>query len=140
MGSIVKLPLQLWPSFEIFLTFRVSRKTAFSPVSWQLPLMKYNVFKMYHPKAEVEAAETRGQCWRGDTLEEGIELCRYQTIDRLFEKYLPRQGKILESGCGLGRWLFYLRKKGYDVTGIDLVEHAVHTAKAYDPEAACVCR
>ena len=90
---------------------------------------------MYHPKAEVEAAETRGQCWRGDTLEEGIELCGYQTISKIFDKYLPREGKILESGCGLGRWLFYLRGKGYDVTGIDLVEHAVQTAKAYDPEA-----
>ena len=97
--------------------------------------MKHNVFKMYHPKDEVEAAETRGQCWRGDTLEDGIELCKYQTIRRVFEKYLPRDGKILESGCGLGRWLFFLRKRGYDVTGIDLVEHAVKTAKAYDPEA-----
>jgi len=97
--------------------------------------MEHNVFKMYHPKAEVEAAKTRGQCWRGDTLEDGIEVCRYQTIDRIFEKYLPRKGKILESGCGLGRWVFYLRKKGYDVTGIDLVEQAVQTARAYDPEA-----
>lgn len=97
--------------------------------------MAVNAFKMYHPKDEVESAETRGQCWRGDTIEEGIELCRYQTITPVFDKYLPKPGRILESGCGLGRWVFYLRKRGYDVTGIDLVEHAMNTAKAYDPSA-----
>ena len=97
--------------------------------------MNIKPFKMYHPKAEVEAAETRGQCWRGDTVEEGMELCRYQTIDRIFDRYLPREGKILESGCGLGRWVFHLRNKGLNVVGIDLVEGAIQTAKAYDPTA-----
>ncbi len=47
--------------------------------------MIVKAFKMYHHKAEVESAETHGQCWHGDTSEK-------------------------------------LRRKGFDVTGIDPVE------------------
>jgi 2-polyprenyl-3-methyl-5-hydroxy-6-metoxy-1,4-benzoquinol methylase len=100
--------------------------------------MEINAFKMYHPKEEVEAAETHGQCWRGDTIEDGLKLCAFQTIEPVFDQYLPREGKILEAGCGTGRWVFCLRRKGYDVLGIDLARDAVAAAYAYDPTAPII--
>jgi SAM-dependent methyltransferase len=92
-------------------------------------------YVMYHPAAEVHALDTHGQSWRGETVEENIALCPHQTIEPIFLSVLPKNGKILEAGCGLGRWVFYLRRKGYDVTGIDRAKDALRIVKAYDPSA-----
>jgi len=43
-------------------------------------------------------------------------------------KHLPREGKILEAGCGLGQYVVALRRCGYDVEGIDW---AVETVKGF---------
>lgn len=34
-------------------------------------------------------------------------------------KYSPRFGKVLEAGCGLGRYVFYLSHLGVDIAGLD---------------------
>ncbi len=88
---------------------------------------------MYHPLREVQATDTHGQCWQGETVNDGIELCRYQLVEPFFQKYLPREGKILEAGCGLGRWVIYLRRLGYDIKGIELAADAIRLVKEYDP-------
>ena len=55
--------------------------------------------------------DTLGQSWAGESVDENVALCKYQTIEPFFLKHLPRNGKILEAGCGLGRWVIYLREK-----------------------------
>lgn len=42
---------------------------------------------------------------------------------------LPKTGKILEVGCGLGYFTYALAKAGYDVLGIDVSEEAIQEAK-----------
>ncbi|MFI5250871.1 MAG: class I SAM-dependent methyltransferase [Bacteroidota bacterium] len=91
--------------------------------------------KLLFPTERVEALDTHGQSWSGDTVKESIALCPHQLIEPYFLKYLPRKGKILEAGCGLGRWVFYLRSLGYDIIGIDLASEALRIVKAYDPQA-----
>jgi len=49
-------------------------------------------------------------------------------------KYLPKRGKILEAGCGLGQWVFFLRSKGYDILGIDFAENTIQSLKRIDME------
>jgi SAM-dependent methyltransferase len=88
---------------------------------------------MYHPAREVTALATHGQSWQGETIEENIDLCKFQTIEPVLLHYLPHTGKVIESGCGLGRWVFYLRRTGFDIVGIDLAEDALDAAKAHDP-------
>ncbi len=39
------------------------------------------------------------------------------------------KGKILDIGCGAGSHALYLQNKGFDVTGIDLSEHAIEACK-----------
>lgn len=97
-------------------------------------------YKMYGPVERSEAREILGQWLIGQSVAESLELCEYETTLPLFFKYLPRRGRILESGCGIGRWVFYLRQKGFDVTGIDLARDALETAKAYDPLAPLLLR
>lgn len=98
-------------------------------------MMTIKAFKMYHPRDQVAALETHGQSWLNDTIEDNIALCTIQTIEPVFIKYLPKGGKILEAGCGLGRWVIYFREKGYDIIGIDLAKEAVEAAKTFDPTA-----
>jgi len=43
--------------------------------------------------------------------------------------YLPGEGKILEAGCGLGKWVFFLLKNGYDIHGIDYVQDVIEKNK-----------
>ena len=40
-------------------------------------------------------------------------------------RHTPRHGKVVEAGCGLGRYVFYLSRLGIDVEGLDLHEPAV---------------
>jgi len=93
----------------------------------------FRTWKRFAPAAAVESAEALGQLGGSGNLEDDIDLCRSQTIEPYFLKYLPRQGSILEAGSGRGRWVFYLRRRGYDVIGIDLARSDVAAAQAFDP-------
>src|SRR4030042_6187698 len=46
-------------------------------------------------------------------------------------KYVPRYGIVLEAGCGLGRYVFYLAALGIDIIGIDFVSEALHKIQEY---------
>jgi len=50
-------------------------------------------------------------------------------------KYMPLEGKILEAGCGLGRYVFFLKEKGFDIEGIEINADAVATVQRLRPGA-----
>lgn len=74
--------------------------------------------------------------WDGvwSELDVGKQLKKIQTDKQLpiFLKYLSKDGKILEAGCGLGQWVIYLRNLGYDIMGIDFAEETIKTIKKHD--------
>jgi len=80
------------------------------------------------------AQDTLGQSWLGDEWDENIRLCDYQTIRKVFSDLLPTKGKILEAGCGLGRWVFYLRQKGFDIIGLEASSQAFSIIRRHDRE------
>lgn len=41
-------------------------------------------------------------------------------------KYVPRYGKVIEGGCGVGRYVFYLKKLGIDIDGIDFSDEVIN--------------
>lgn len=47
---------------------------------------------------------------------------------------LPENATILDLACGKGRHSFYLNKLGYDVTGADLSENSIDSAKEFANE------
>jgi len=47
-------------------------------------------------------------------------------------EYTPHGGKILEAGCGLGRFVIFLRKRGYNAMGIDRTIEALSSSKRFD--------
>lgn len=46
-------------------------------------------------------------------------------------KHTPRYGKVLEAGCGLGRYVFYLSQMGIDIEGIDFHEPTVRATRQW---------
>jgi len=50
----------------------------------------------------------------------------------VFDKYFPEEGRILEAGCGLGKYVIYYRRKGYDIEGVDFSAKAINSILAFD--------
>lgn len=50
------------------------------------------------------------------------ELGYYEYI---FPHYLPKAGKILEAGSGLGQFVIALRQRGYDAEGVDYAKETI---------------
>jgi len=73
--------------------------------------------------------------WQHHEVERILEIFNYPRVKKqisLYLKYLPKDKPILEGGCGLGPYLIYLKKQGYDVVGVDYNEEPLKKIKAYD--------
>lgn len=58
---------------------------------------------------------------------------RSEALTQLFERYIPKEGRVLEVGCNAGRNLDHLYRAGYhNLAGIDISEAAIQKmAEAY---------
>jgi len=71
--------------------------------------------------------------WTTRTIEQELETCELESPSRdLFLAYLSKKGKILDGGCGFGKWVIYLKRLGYDIVGIDNSELAITTLKGFE--------
>ena len=52
----------------------------------------------------------------------------------IFPKHLPRQGKIIEAGCGRAQYVVALRSRGYDCDGVDFATATVDMINRSIPE------
>lgn len=50
-----------------------------------------------------------------------------------FLKYLPKEGLIIEAGCGTGHLAFTLQTLNYNIDGVEWAEKTVETVKNIDP-------
>ena len=53
--------------------------------------------------------------------------------ERVFTKYLPRNERILEAGCGTAQWVLALRKRGYNVEGVDWAKETIKRIYRFFP-------
>ena len=64
--------------------------------------------------------------WQSLTPEGEIRMWDFYGGDRPWIlKHVPRHGKVLEAGCGLGRYVLYLSRLGIDIEGLDFHEPTV---------------
>ena len=99
----------------------------------------FGTHKRYAPAARVASAEALGQLAGSADLEDDIALCPFQTIEPVFRAHLPAGERILEAGCGRGRWVFHLRRLGFDVIGLDLAKSDLVRARRHDPSVPVAC-
>ena len=50
-----------------------------------------------------------------------------------FTRYLPASGTILEAGCGIGLYVVALRKRGYNVVGVEWAARTVERVRSIFP-------
>lgn len=56
------------------------------------------------------------------------------SLEKILLHYLPKQGRILEAGCGTGWVVAALLQHGLDVEGVDYSESLIEEVKKYKPE------
>lgn len=66
-----------------------------------------------------QKTEFWNQFWNGLTPKSEIQMWDYYGGRQWVSKYVPRHGKTVEAGCGLGRYNFYFSRMGIDIEGID---------------------
>jgi len=71
--------------------------------------------------------------WTARTVEQELEACDLETPAKdLFLAYIPKGGRVIDGGCGFGKWVIYLKQRGYDIVGIDNNEIAIARLKDFD--------
>jgi len=63
--------------------------------------------------------------WNADDFEILIKSCDRDDAKPFIMRYMPKDGKILDAGCGLGRYTAYLNERGFEVTGIEFNQETV---------------
>ncbi len=69
--------------------------------------------------------------WNKQTPESEIRKWDYYGLRPWILKYVPRYGKVIEAGCGLGRWDFYLSRLGIDIDGVDFSKPTIEYLNAW---------
>ncbi len=72
--------------------------------------------------------------WNSQNMENKMESAKYGELIPLFKKYLLKEGRILEAGCGQGIFVNALKELGYDIEGIDFDEKTVEKINKNFPE------
>ena len=86
-------------------------------------------FKYFVPKKE--NTDWSGY-WDNTSIEKNLIDCDTDGLLPIFQRYLNKSQKILEAGCGLGKWVIYFSKRDYDIFGVDSYKVAIDVLRKYD--------
>ncbi len=64
--------------------------------------------------------------WQEKDLQRLIDNCPDEPVTPYIYHYFAPGSTLLESGCGSGRFVYYLASKGFDITGLELGGETVH--------------
>ena len=73
--------------------------------------------------------------WKKTNYQREMELCKSDGLLPIFDQYLNKRQAIIEAGCGAGKWVIYLGKKGYQIIGVDNNRLGLKKLKEYYPKA-----
>jgi len=59
------------------------------------------------------------------TIDEHVQTAESDKVRPILINYLPKKGKILEGGAGIGRCCIYLQKREYDIIGVEIKKEYV---------------
>jgi SAM-dependent methyltransferase len=88
----------------------------------------------YIAKADAQFWDKHWQGCLSPTIYENAEQGHLGYYQGVFTKYLPRHGRILEAGCGLGQLVLALRQLGYDVEGVEWGKKTVQAVRSLRPD------
>jgi SAM-dependent methyltransferase len=65
------------------------------------------------------ASTQRTYMWASRLIDDEVAACPRRLLSEVLAEHLPRTSPVIEAGCGLGAWVIYLSRLGYDIEGID---------------------
>src|SRR5207249_3388071 len=71
--------------------------------------------------------------WGGHSTGELLETARSSPLTELISRALPRDGTVLEAGCGLGQYVVLLRERGWRAAGVDWAVDALRMCRRLAP-------
>jgi SAM-dependent methyltransferase len=81
----------------------------------------------------LNAVEWSQVAWKLEGRKVSLEDCTRERIHDVMLQHLPKDGLIVDAGCGVARWPIFLRRAGYEVVGIEYDHEACKIAKENDP-------
>jgi len=72
--------------------------------------------------------------WRESEMRAALESCTRDEATPIIERHFPRGSRILESGCGSGRWVRFLQDRGLKMTGLEYSHETVGMVRKHWPD------
>ena len=76
--------------------------------------------------------------WRAGDIEALLASCEGDEVTALLREHFPPRGRVLEAGCGLGRFVRHLADAGYESVGVEVVHETLGAVHAHWPDLALV--
>lgn len=98
--------------------------------------MRKNIIINHHTK------EAWQDNWENVSVERIMEIFSYPRVQKqleLFLRYLPKDKKVLEGGCGIGPYLLRLRSLGYKMIGLDYNYPPLKKIQEFDGSVPVYC-
>ena len=76
--------------------------------------------------------------WNPADIKALLETCETDGLLPLILKYMPKGADVLESGCGLGRYVKYLEDKGWHTVGLEWSQETLKAMHGVWPELKVV--
>ena len=72
--------------------------------------------------------------WNEQDADDLLRTCEPDGLLPLVEQYVPRGGRILESGCGLARYVRFLKDRGWLTVGVEYFQTTVDQVRRIWPD------
>lgn len=91
------------------------------------------MFKVYGPQNAHDQFEKE---WVESDIKNKYDNLLYfkSNIIEVMNKYIKKNDKIIEAGCGLGQFVLHYKDRGYDILGVDYSAKAIKKLKNYDKD------
>lgn len=70
--------------------------------------------------------------WSKTDIEKEVSSCEKDELWEIMKKFVSLNDKIIDAGCGLGRWVIFLSRRGYDIFGVDNFKEVIGRLKQFD--------
>jgi SAM-dependent methyltransferase len=72
--------------------------------------------------------------WKQEDFQKLVGNCPDEPVTPYIFKYFSKEDRLLEAGCGSGRYVYYLKNLGYDITGIEINQKTVDVLNELHPD------
>lgn len=86
---------------------------------------------------EAASADYWDEVWQRQDTDELYQRAKRGELgyyEEIFPAYLPKDGRIIEAGCGQGQFVMALQVRGYDAEGVDFAGKTVEAVKNRFPD------